>query len=259
MVNFDIPSDWIPAFFLTFARIGGLVTFAPFIGSGAISRWIRILFAVSLTLLLFPTIQEYRTEVPLEFLSFTVALIREIGVGLVLGLIGKLVFASLEVAGQMMGFQMGFGFIRVIDPQTQVESPFMSIFLNLVGMMTFLSFNGHHWYLRAMVESFRLAPDGAAFSGPLVYQLIQSVSDMFLLGLKISAPIVVVLFVIDVLLGIIGRAAPQIHLLIVGLPAKGIVGFIFLTATIYSFIPFLARILGRIEVELATYIGLIGR
>jgi len=234
------------------------VSFAPFIGSGAISRWIRILFAIAMTILIFPVVHEFRQEIPMEFVPYSLALVREMSVGLALGLIGKLVFASLEVAGQMMGFQMGFGFIRVIDPQTQVESPFMSIFLNLIGLLTFLTINGHHWYLQAIIESFRLAPKGISLSGAAAWQMIHSVSDMFLVGLKISAPIMVALFLVDVLLGIIGRAAPQIHILIVGLPAKGIVGFLFLAATIYTFVPFLAQVLNRMKGSLATYLQLMG-
>jgi flagellar biosynthetic protein FliR len=97
------------------------------------------------------------------------------------------------------------------------------------------------------------------FSGALTERIIQSAGAMFVLGLKLAAPIVVVLLIVDVLLGVVGRAAPQIHVLVVGLPAKSLMGFVFLAATIHTFIPFLGRHFHSLQRELYSYLEILGR
>lgn len=249
-------AETLATFLLAMARIGGLVTFAPFFGSAAVIPWIRIFVGLVLTWVLLPVIGDRIGEIPTSTLGFSLALAKELLIGFMLGFCAKMVFAALEVAGEVIGFQMGFSFIQIVDPQTQVQSPFMGIFLNLAGMMLFLAFNGHHWLIQAVAYSYELG-GGTVGGGATVEQLLLSLTNMFTVGFKIAAPLAVSMFLVDLLFGILGRSAPQLQLLVLGLPAKGIVGFALLAATAYSLFPFIARHLGGAESELEAWLRLL--
>jgi flagellar biosynthetic protein FliR len=257
-VVIDLPTAFIMPFFLLLARVGGLMLLAPFFGSGSVAPIIKIAVSIGFCVTLFPSVEGMIPEVETEG-SFIFTLCGEFAVGLLLGFIGRLFLASLEIAGQIMGFQMGFAMIRVVDPQTGVESPVMSILQNLIGILVFLSINGHHWFIQALVDSYRIVGEGVSPTGRLETHMVQAAGEMFILGMKIAAPIVVVLLIVDLLLGILGRAAPQIHILVVGLPAKVLMGFVFLAATIHTSIPFVGRHFSQLHRQLYTCLEVLGR
>jgi flagellar biosynthesis protein FliR len=257
MPLYEISLHYILGFLLTLARVGGLVTFAPFFGGGAVTLPIRLMMAMGLTWAIYPAVMDTYMAVPEGLVGLTFLVGRELLVGLVLAMSVKLVLAAMDVAGQLMGFQLGFSLIQMVDPQTQVQSPFMASFLNLIAMMIFLGIDGHHWMIEAVVESYRVTGPGLQISGALINQFVTSLGHLFILGLQLAAPIVVMLFIVDVLFGILGRTAPQIQILIVGLPAKSLIGFTVLAATVYSFIPFLSEHLTVIGPELNNYLKLL--
>jgi flagellar biosynthetic protein FliR len=244
---------------MVLARVGGLMIFSPFFGNGAVSPLIRIAFSLVFSLSLFPLVRNLTPPLPGDFTAFLLTVSGELLIGILLGFVGRLFLAALQLAGQVIGFQMGFAVINVIDPQTQVESPVMSILQNLVGILVFLCINAHHWFIQAILDSYQIVGPTARFSSAVTEQIIHSAGAMFVLGLKLAAPVVVVLLIVDVLLGVVGRAAPQIHILVVGLPAKSLMGFVFLAATVHTFIPFLGRHFNSLQRELYTYLEILGR
>ncbi len=229
----------------------------PFLGTPSVPRWVRVSLALFLALVIAPVAGPELTTVPKDLAGMAVRFSGEVLIGLLFGLIGKIVFASLEIAGELMGFQIGFSFIHTIDPNTDVESPFIGMFLNLVGILVFLGVNGHHWFIQAVTQSYRLSGGSLSFPPGFVSSLLATAGEMFVLGFKVAAPVVLVMFLIDLLFGILGRTAPQIPLLIIGLPAKGLAGFVILAGMVYALVPVLTRQLGRIPAELAHYLELV--
>ena len=232
-----IPPDEIIHFVIILLRVSGIVIFAPFFGSPSIPYQVRIAFALVTSLLMTHLL-------PLNFISnglgladLTLIFIGETISGMILGLAANLVFAGLQYAGQLISFQLGFSLINLIDPQTNVESPVFSFIHNYIGLLLFLLLNGHHWFLRAVNESFQFMPVGGIQIQPsLVEHFISLSSQIFAIGLRIAGPVIVVTIITDIVIGIIGRAAPQLHILILGLPLKLLVGFSCLSFSLY-FIP----------------------
>jgi flagellar biosynthesis protein FliR len=112
--------------------------------------------------------------------------------------------------------------------------PIFSFILNYIGLLLFLLINGHHFFLLAVHESFTALPVGGfTLTGPLVNQIVGFTASIFTIGIKIAGPIIVVIIVVDVIVGLIGRAAPQIHVLVVGMPLKILVGFATLSVSLY--------------------------
>jgi flagellar biosynthetic protein FliR len=224
-------------FLIVLLRISGIVVFAPFFGSPSIPYQIRIAFALVMSFLLAPSLPIDLSSVGPGLADLTLVILGELMSGLILGLAANLVFAGIQYSGQIISFQMGFSLIKLIDPQTNVESPVYSFIHNYIALLLFLLMNGHHWFLKAVADSFQFLPVGGMhIQGAIVETIVQLSSQIFVIGLKIAGPVLVVTIITDIVIGIIGRAAPQIHILILGLPLKLLVGFSCLSFSLY-FIP----------------------
>jgi flagellar biosynthetic protein FliR len=141
-----------------------------------------------------------------------------------------------------MAFQLGFSIINVIDPQTQVETSVISFLENFIGIAFFLLINGHHWFFTAVSESFGYLPvTGVRLEGPVVERFVHLSADVLVSGIQIAAPVIAVTVIADVVLGIITRVAPQIHIMIVGMPLKTLIGFTCMSLSFY----FLPQVLGQ--------------
>ncbi len=217
------------------------MVFAPFFGSNAIAIRIKIVLALVLSLSLTPTfplsvIPEDLVLEDLLPLAFSESLI-----GLVLGLTTSFLFAGLQLAGQIVGFQLGFSLAKMIDPQSQVEGTVPALIHNFIGTMFFLLMNGHHFFFYAVSDSFDYLPVGAAhLSGPVVREVIRLSAQILVSGLQMAGPVLAVTILTDVVLGVIGRSTPQINVLIVGMPLKTLVGLSFMSFGFY----FLPQLLG---------------
>jgi len=248
--------------FVTFVsvlvRVGGLMIFAPFLGSLAIPTRIRVALSVTLSLALFPVLQNKVPSVPADGVSIVLVLFHELMIGMLLGFVAHLLLGAFFMAGQIMGFSMGFSLIRLIDPQTQVESSALALFQNLVGVTVFLAMNAHHWFIQAVVESYDLiVPFTMSQSGALATQLISLFGNVFVVGFKLAAPVTLVVVIVDVLLGVIGRAAPQVQILIIGMPFKPLVGFLLLAGTVQAQVLFSSRYIGQLRELLHVFLQMI--
>lgn len=132
-------------FLLLFARMSGLVAFFPFFNHMRIPVVVKTSIVLFLTIFLYP----YATLAPLEpdLLLLTFAVIMELMLGFMAGLVAYLIFAALEIAGQQISFVMGFTMASVIDPQTGVNTPLISQILMMLALVVFLAFDGHHLLL----------------------------------------------------------------------------------------------------------------
>jgi flagellar biosynthesis protein FliR len=219
------PSE-VLRFAIVLLRISGIVIFAPFFSSQSIPYQIRIAFSLMAAIVVMPSLPMQALPVEFGLGSIVAVFLSEVMFGLILGFAANLIFAGMQFAGQIVSFQLGFSLINLIDPQTNVESPAFSFFHNYIGLMFFLLINGHHWFLLAVNESFQVMPVGGMhLQAPLVDHLIRMSSQILVIGLRIAGPVLAVSIITDVVMGVIGRAAPHVNILIVGMPLKILVGF----------------------------------
>jgi len=138
-------------------------------------------------------------------------------------------FAGIQTGGQIIGFQMGFSMLSFADPLSGQSIGITSHLLYMVTMMVFLCLNGHLIMLHGFAESFSLAPPGMLLMRPPLFEEILTLSgSMFILAIKIAGPVICALFLIELALGLMSRAAPQMHLITIGMPVKIGVGFFFM-------------------------------
>jgi flagellar biosynthetic protein FliR len=141
--------------------------------------------------------------------------------------------AAVDVAGQVVDVQMGFGLSNVLDPEQGLSSPLMGIFKYLLITLIFMMLDGHHLIIRALSKSFDIMPAGRVTLTAFWAQLsVTTVAQMLLIGIVLSIPIWAAMLITDVSLGVVARAVPQMNVFVIGLPVKTLVGFLILSASI---------------------------
>jgi flagellar biosynthetic protein FliR len=234
-------------FGIVLMRISGVIVLAPLFSSLSIPIQSKIVILLVSTMALAPTVPLALIPDELGLATLLTCALSQILLGMVLGLAATFVFAGLQFAGQIISFQLGFALINLIDPMSEVEMPVFSFLQDYLGLIFFMLLGGHHWFFLAVSDSFNYLPiTGITLRGPVVYEVIRLSSHILVAGVQIAGPIIAVTIIADVVLGIIGRAAPQINILIVGMPVKTLVGFTCLSFSFY----FLPHLLGKMFMQL---------
>ena len=240
-------------FALVLVRVAFFVGFLPILGSRLVPLTVKAATALVLALILTP-LALGRAEVPQDVWAFFLAAAPEALLGMALAFFVRLVFAGIQFGGQLLGFQMGFGVANVIDPATGVQAPVLSQLAYLLALLLFLLFDMHHFFLWGLGESFKVLPLGALRVEPSLFDfLARQGGVVFSLGLKIMAPALAILLLVQIALGIVTRFVPQINVMIVSFPLTIGVGLFFFGLTLQILGDILAPAYGR-AVGLMPYI-----
>ena len=215
----------------------------PVFDSNTIPHLFRLALAFATTLILFPMLNLNPMPVADGIYALGIGAAREILLGLTIGFTVKFIFAGVQLAGQLAGYQMGLAIADVLDPSESQQIPLLAQFNNMVALLIFLSINAHQWFIRALVHSYRIIPPlSAHFGGSLMEQLIQLGGNIFVIAIQVGAPVIAVLLVTSAAFGLVARTVPQMNVFIVAMPLKIGVGLIFLG---YS-LPYLAAFLKKL-------------
>jgi flagellar biosynthetic protein FliR len=215
----------------TGARIAGLMVFCPFLGNAAIPTPIKAALTLVLTIVIHPL--HGPMQLDLQPLQWVAVAMGEVVIGLLLGLAANFLMEAALMAGQILGVQMGYSLASLFDPQTQADTPVLSVFHQLAALLIFLQLDVHHWLLRAVVRSFRYLPAGQArATAASAGGLLHAAGGIFLAGVQIAGPALVATLIADAALGFLGKASPQLPLLFVGLSVKNLLGLAILVSTI---------------------------
>jgi flagellar biosynthetic protein FliR len=201
-----------------------LMAFAPFFGDAGLPVQAKVGFTVVLTAVMLPV--HYPAAVPATLSEWLQAAGGELALGLLMALAMHFVFEAARLAGNMMGLQLGYSLVNIIDPQTAVDTPVMSVFTYTFAMLIFLRLNVHHVILRGLGRSYDLvAPGKAVVTLSTASNLLHGAAGMWGAAVEIAAPLVGATLLLDILLSFMSRAAPQLPVLAVGIAAKALVGF----------------------------------
>jgi flagellar biosynthetic protein FliR len=180
-------------------------------------------------MLLLPVVDAVVTVRDLSLVTFVIGIFSEIAIGVTIGLSVKLLFSGIQLAGQVIGFQMGFAVANVVDPTTSAQIPILAQFYNLTAMLVFLAINAHHIFIAALVDSYKILPPLSMHLSPqLVDMIMQLTANMFVVAVKVGAPLIAVMLVVSVGLGLVARTVPQMHIFIVAMPLKIMIGLVFM-------------------------------
>ncbi len=236
---FTLSSDQLQVLVASFlwplTRVLGMITSAPLFGNASIPLMVKIALGMLITLIIAPVIPAMPALDPIGW-SGLLILVQQLLIGVALGFVMRIVFAVMEVAGEIIGLTMGLGFATFFNPQSLGRSSSISQFLALIATLAFLTINGHLLLLSALVESFSTLPISAEpVHGAGFFQLALWGEKIFSTGVQLSLPIVAALLITNVSLAVLTRAAPQLNLFGIGFPLTLAVGF----ALLWLVLPFM--------------------
>jgi flagellar biosynthesis protein FliR len=211
-------------------RVSGLMVFAPFFGSVTIPPRIKAVLVIAITAVLYPV---YSPHIQVATVSnWPMLVASETVVGIAMGVATNVVFEAAQMAGQVLSVQMGYSLVNILDPHTQVDSTVVAFFHQSFAMLIFLSLDVHHWILRAVANSFEYLPPGSATLNPVfVRALMHEGAVVLALGIQIAAPVLSATLLADVVLGLMGKASPQMPLMLLGPAVKSMLGVAVLGVT----------------------------
>jgi len=218
--------QWIADLFWPFVRIGAMLMAAPVFSVRQVPiRW-RVLLAVLITVALQPILAPVPVVDVMGAEGLMIAL-QQVGIGALMGFILQLAFNALIFGGQVMAYSMGLGFAHMMDPANGVQVPVVSQYWMILAMLAFLLSNGHLVLLAGVAQSFEILPvatDGLTRAG--LWGLIEWSSRLFASGLLMALPIIIALLLVNIGMGVVSRAAPQLNIFAIGFPITLLMGFV---------------------------------
>jgi flagellar biosynthesis protein FliR len=244
-------------FLLVSLRAGCILYFCPPWDSRFIPVVVRVFSILGLSLAITPVVSPYLPPFPTTWSAGVLLVIREFLIGLGIGLVFRFIFAGVEMAGNLVATQMGFGMATLLDPQTQAQNTILAEMLVLVATLIFLAMYGHHALLRLLVQSFQEVPLATGFSLPdSLFAYIPNLGRlMYGLGVQLLAPVLALLFLIQLALGLVARAVPQIQVMMVSFPLTIGLGLFFFSLTLMVAGPVLVDQFITLQIPLARIIG----
>jgi len=241
-----ITAGQIETFVFIFLRVSAIIVVIPILGNRTVPLRVKGGLSIIIAFLIFPFIQY--PVVSYEIVPLVLKMAGEILIGIIIGLTGRLLFAGIQLAGQLIGFQMGFAIVNVVDPVSSSQVSIIAQFQYLIAALIFFAVNGHHIFLYAIAESYNIIPPlDFHFSGPLMDSLISLSRDIFIVAVKTGAPIMAILLLTSVGLGMIARTVPQINIFIVGFPLKIGIGLIGIGLTLPIFVKIVGTVFVMVE------------
>ncbi len=225
-------SAWLAAFLWPLIRIAALFTSAPILSARQFPVRMRVALALVITVIVVPTLPQPPVVDILSYDAFLIML-QQILIGVSMGFVFQMVFAALVFGGQISAYSMGLGFASMIDPQNGTQVPVVSQYYVILATLMFLLLNGHLMLIEMVVDSFHQLPvatDGISRNG--YYELVAWGSQIFINGLLMALPIVGVLLLVNLGMGVVMRAAPQLNIFAVGFPITIILGLMVMAITL---------------------------
>jgi flagellar biosynthesis protein FliR len=221
-------SKWVVRLWWPILRIGGFILSAPITSAATVPSAMKIALSVALAFILAPLV-----PVPDGLTIFSgagvLAAAEEVLIGIAIGMVVQLAFEALAFAGQSVSLTMGLGFATLVDPQHGTDTPVLGQLFTIFGTLSYLAVNGHLVLIGALAKSFKSLPIGGAnLDRNLLWSLAGWGARVFETGLLIALPAVIALVIVNLALGVVTRAAPQLNLFGIGFTITLMSGFLVL-------------------------------
>jgi flagellar biosynthetic protein FliR len=227
-------------FFASLVRVSAMFLLLPIFGDNTVPAVVRVFLAFTINLIVYPVataggVPSLTSAMESE-IGLAVLVLKESMVGIVIGFTAKIFFDGLNFAFGHLGNQMGFNTATIYDTQSESSVPVISQLIMILAMLIFLGLDGHHLFLQALVQSYRVVPIGEfVLTKAVALHIIETSSQVFWIAAKLSAPMALMIFLINCAFGIISKAVPQINVLVVSFTVNILAGFLIITVTLPVF------------------------
>jgi flagellar biosynthetic protein FliR len=215
----------ILAFALVLIRISAFLVAFPLVEGGSIPPVVKILLSLTMTMLLYPVVSVKGLNQDLLSGDLFVLSIKEAFMGLFVGFLARFFFHILSICGEIITITIGLSSDQLFNPHLDRRVTSVEQFELLIGGLFFLAFNGHHIFIQGLMESFSVVPlarDGINFV--ILRDIVAITQDVLVMGIKLSAPVLGAIFLANMAMGIVGRAVPQINVLVTSWPVNIMLG-----------------------------------
>lgn len=219
-------------YLLILIRISSFVMAAPFFGYQTIPARVKLAVSIILTIVVIQAVPVVSLEYT-GIIGYSALVLKECAVGLVLGFMCNICMYIVAFAGQIMDMEMGLSMASMFDPVTRIQVSISGNLYTYLVMLVMLASRMHYYVLRAIIDTFQYYNIGqAVFSGNLLRIATDFMANYFVVGFRIVLPVFACMLVINVVLGVLSRAAPQMNMFVVGMQVKVLVGILILLIVI---------------------------
>jgi len=228
VLSFNVNITEVAILLSILLRLSIILFMLPIFSSAGVPAVLKALIVISFSIMLFPVVRQNIQPLPLQAAPLVSVVVGELIYGMLFALSMLLVISAFQMAGEVIGFQMGFGFSQTADPQTGSRFSVLSVWTQLIAIIVFLSIDGHHMVLKILVDSFKTIPIGSfALDSGLFARIILLSGMLFIMAMKMAAPVLAVLILTQVGLGLMSKFAPQINILATSFPLTITMGMLF--------------------------------
>jgi flagellar biosynthetic protein FliR len=260
MMNIQINPIEALSFLGMLIRVSTLMALAPFFGDRLILTTVKILFSLSMSVVLYPMLKNSgafshieATGILTDVLRFMIFAASEVIVGAAMAFSGRICFDTILFTSNWMGGMMGLASATMFDPHQESQSQVLSEIIMALAMLMFLAIDGHYGILAALTKSFEWVPLGQAFFGEsMVQTLVSSTAKLFTLGFQIALPFTIVTLVLNLVLGLIAKSMPQMNILVLSFGLSAMVGIALLYFSIGELQVAASEVLGEVGNQMAT-------
>jgi flagellar biosynthesis protein FliR len=199
---------------LLIMRLGSFIVSMPVIGAENVPAPVKVGLAMVMSVIMFP-LARMHVQGPLAMNEMLIALVvRETMVGLLLGMIVRFAFYAVAMAGELIGTTSGIGAAQLFNPTLGTSSSVFEQFQSVIATLLFFGLNGHHYFIEGVLRSTEILPLGRlSFNVQVLKSLADGAGQIIFMGLQIAAPVLVSVFLAHIAMGVLGRAVPQINVL----------------------------------------------
>ncbi len=253
-------ADKIQSLLLIILRTSGLFILAPVFGEKGLPKLIRVGLVVMLSLVLLSALTFPPLPVSDSFWQLGGLAMQELLIGLIIGLLFRLLFMGVVTAGGIVGYQLGFAMVTVFDKNLATQVSVLGRLWYMLAILIFLGIDGHHLIISAFADSYALLPPGAFDVGAQYADLIIKLTAfVFVIALKVAAPMMIALFLTDISLGTIAKTMPTMNVFFVGFPIKITVGLIVMALSLPVFAFVLEKTTGYLDQQLQVLLVGLGK
>ncbi len=250
-----IVTEWVILVLITMRVIAAMVVAPPY-NSNAIPPQARFFIALIIAYLTYFSIDKSTINIQISIGFLFVTGLKEIITGLIIGFFLNFVFYGISYAGMLIGFDMGLTMATVFNPQLEIENNVIGSIILYLSLLIFILINGHHYVIEAVVYSFKVIPIGKYPVNEWLYKyIVQQSSLIFVIAVKIAAPIMVSFFLVNIAEGIMSRVVPQMQVFFVTQPLRIMLGFFILITVIPIYTYVIKNLLQHTESSLLELIN----
>ena len=244
----------LPMFALVLCRISGIMLAAPVFSNLSIPVRIKAALTVLIGLIMFPVATQHSGPLPAQLIGYLPLAVTEVGLGLIMGLAAAMIIG----AGGIMSQQIGLAMASVAAPDTSNPMSAISGLLGILGLLLFIVMDGHHWFIQALAISYTKTPLGqVAWRPVIITSTLAAYSNLFVVAIRVAAPIVGIMFLVTVMIALLAKSVPQMNILMVGLPVKISIGVVCMAFTLPFTLPVIRDAFSGLQahlIQLARYL-----